>query len=237
MKKCKICEIEKEIEFFPKWKKTCKSCCYELNKIWKMNNKKIIESNCIDCDIKYETIIYSTENINSRCRKCSIKYKKTFIVNKICRICNLEKGLDLFYKNYKICKKCLFIKQNDKYRKRLNEDKLFKLKHNLKVSIRKSLNSINKKKNYKKTEIILGCSFDEFKSYLESKFESWMNWENKGLYNGEFNYGWDIDHKIPLSTAETEEEVYKLNHYTNLQPLCSKINRDIKKDRIYEDKT
>ena len=24
----------------------------------------------------------------------------------------------------------------------------------------------------------------------------------------------------------------KLNHYTNLQPLCSKINRDIKKDKL-----
>lgn len=85
---------------------------------------------------------------------------------------------------------------------------------------------IQKKNN--KTEIILGCSFEEFKLYLESKFEDWMNWENRGLYNGEFNYGWDIDHIIPLSIAKSEEELIKLNHYTNLQPLCSKINRDIK---------
>ena len=45
-------------------------------------------------------------------------------------------------------------------------------------------------------------------------------------------YGWDIDHKIPLASAETEEELLKLNHYTNLQPLCSRINRDIKRDRL-----
>jgi hypothetical protein len=77
---------------------------------------------------------------------------------------------------------------------------------------------------------ILGCSFEEFKLYLESKFEPWMTWENKGLYNGELNYGWDIDHIIPISSATTEEEIIKLNHYTNLQPLCSKVNRDIKKD-------
>jgi len=51
-----------------------------------------------------------------------------------------------------------------------------------------------------------------------------------GLYNGEFNYGWDIDHIIPISTAKTEDDVYKLNYYTNLQPLCSKINRYIKKN-------
>ena len=59
-----------------------------------------------------------------------------------------------------------------------------------------------------------------------------MTWENRGLYNGELYYGWDIDHKIPLSSATTEDDVIKLNHFTNLQPLCSKINRDIKKDKI-----
>ncbi len=89
------------------------------------------------------------------------------------------------------------------------------------------------KKN-SKTEQILGCSILEFKSFIENKFEKWMNWENKGLYNGELNYGWDIDHIIPLSFAKTEEELLKLNHYKNLQPLCSKINRDIKKDLINE---
>jgi len=59
-----------------------------------------------------------------------------------------------------------------------------------------------------------------------------MTWENKGLYNGELSYGWDIDHIIPLSSASTEEELIKLNHYTNLQPLCSYINRYIKMNII-----
>lgn len=77
---------------------------------------------------------------------------------------------------------------------------------------------------------MLGCSFDKFKSHLESKFESWMSWDNYGKYNGELNYGWDIDHIIPISSATTEEEIIKLNHHTNLQPLCSRVNRDIKKD-------
>ena len=58
-----------------------------------------------------------------------------------------------------------------------------------------------------------------------------MTWDNKGMYNGELNYGWDIDHIIPISSAKTEDDLYILNHYTNLQPLCSKVNRDIKKDR------
>ena len=59
-----------------------------------------------------------------------------------------------------------------------------------------------------------------------------MNWDNYGLYNGELDYGWDLDHIIPISSAKTEEDIIRLNHYTNLQPLCSKTNRDIKKDKL-----
>lgn len=47
-----------------------------------------------------------------------------------------------------------------------------------------------------KTSEILGCSYEEFRIYLESKFEDWMNWDNRGLYNkNKFNYGWDIQRK------------------------------------------
>jgi hypothetical protein len=111
--------------------------------------------------------------------------------------------------------------------KRMKEDELFRFKS----IMRKSIGNLIKNKS-KSTQDIIGCSFEEFKSYLESKFDNWMNWENKGLYNGYFNYGWDIDHIIPLSTAKTEEEVIKLNHYTNLQPLDSHINRNVKRDKI-----
>lgn len=65
-----------------------------------------------------------------------------------------------------------------------------------------------------------------------------MSWENYGLYeSGVLEYGWDIDHIIPVSKAKDEEELIKLNHYTNLQPLCSFINRDIKKHKLIYDKT
>jgi hypothetical protein len=66
--------------------------------------------------------------------------------------------------------------------------------------------------------------------YIESKFEDWMNWDNRGKFNGELNYGWDLDHIVPISSAVTEEDIIKLNHYTNFQPLCSYINRVIKKN-------
>jgi hypothetical protein len=94
--------------------------------------------------------------------------------------------------------------------------------------ILKKRNIIKKSKTFE----ILGCTIEEFKLHLESKFESWMNWVNYGKYNGEYGYGWDIDHIIPLSSAKTEEEILKLSYYSNLQPLCSKINRDEKRDNI-----
>ena len=60
-----------------------------------------------------------------------------------------------------------------------------------------------------------------------------MNWENYGLYiSKKLNYGWDIDHIIPLNVAKTEDEIIILNHYTNLQPLCSYTNRNIKMWKI-----
>lgn len=122
-----------------------------------------------------------------------------------------------YYKNYQ--------------KNRRDNDELFKLTGNIRCLIKNSLinNTLKKKK---KTEKILGISFNGFKLYLESKFEDWMTWENYGKYNGDLNYGWDIDHITPLSSAKNEEEMIKLNHYTNLQPLCSKVNRDIKKDRL-----
>lgn len=119
-------------------------------------------------------------------------------------------------------------KINEYRRKRLKKDPLFKLS----CMIRGYINQSFKRKNHtkkSKTYKLLGCSFEELKFHIESKFEPWMSWENHGLYNGELNYGWDIDHIIPLSSVNCEEELLKLFHHINLQPLCSRINRDIKK--------
>ena len=43
-----------------------------------------------------------------------------------------------------------------------------------------------------------------------------MNWENTGK--------WHLYHTKPLKLAETEEDVIKLNHYTNFQPLWAEDN-------------
>jgi len=64
----------------------------------------------------------------------------------------------------------------------------------------------------------LGCNIVEFKAHIESKFQPGMTWENHG------NFGWHVDHIIPLSQAKTPEDVVRLTHYTNLQPLWWRDN-------------
>jgi len=121
--------------------------------------------------------------------------------------------------------------RNENHKKRLKSDSFYRLKCKYKQSLHHILKSKGLSKNNSTIEI-LGCSYEDFKEYLESKFKPWMNWDNKGLYNGTEGYGWDIDHIKPLSSAKTEEELLKLCHFSNLQPLCSYINRRIKKDNF-----
>ena len=116
--------------------------------------------------------------------------------------------------------------RNKEYkRNRLIIDPLYRLKSNISRRIRRCM-----KNKSNRTYEILGCSPSDFKLYIESKFEHWMSWDNYGKYNGDFNHGWDLDHITPISSAINEEAIISLNHYKNLQPLCSKVNRDIKRD-------
>jgi hypothetical protein len=162
---------------------------------------------------------------------------------KICCQCKKEKPITEFFKNHKnkdglFCK-CKLCKPNphpSNYIKRNNprqplDKKLKRISVNLNKSIRRSFKNkgIIKSKSISQT---LGCSYQDFKLYIESQFEPWMNWDNYGLFNGQLNYGWDLDHIIPKSSAKTEEDILKLNHYTNFKPLCSYTNRYIKKDRL-----
>jgi hypothetical protein len=133
--------------------------------------------------------------------------------------------------NYSINKETIQAKRRIYTNEKYKTDSLFKLKVVTRNLIKKSLNRKGYLKSSKTNEI-LGCTYEDFKKYLESKFEPWMSWDNYGLYNGDFNYGWDVDHYMPLITAKSEADVIRLNHYTNLQPLCSHTNRDIKRDSL-----
>lgn len=186
-----------------------KSTINEKHKIYYKNNKnKIIQ----------KTKEYRENNIEKEKERNKKYYNE-----------NLDK-IKNESKKYRELNKDNKKEYDKKYREyRMVNDLIYLLKHKISKSIRNSLLKNNYTKKSRSHEI-LGCSFEELKEHLESKFETWMTWDNRGLYNGELNHGWDIDHIIPLSSAITEDDVYRLNHYTNLQPLCSYTNRYIKKD-------
>ena len=93
-------------------------------------------------------------------------------------------------------------------------DPLFKLSISIGNRIRESIHKMGYSKK-SKTKIILGCDFEEFKNHIENLFQEGMSWEN---YGKDIN-GWQLDHIMPISIAKSEEDVVKLNHYSNFQPL------------------
>lgn len=122
----------------------------------------------------------------------------------------LEKNPDSFKK---------WLEKNREHRKNYinnyNSNPLNKMKNSLRSRINELM---NKKYENPKTIDLLGCNYEFFISYIESKFELGMCWANYGYR------GWHLDHIIPLSSAKNENELIKLFHYTNLQPLWSLDN-------------
>ena len=227
---CKLCRQENSLknkdkisEYNKKYYQKNKDIINEQSKDYNKNNKKKLseqnkkyrENNTEK--IKIKRLEWEEKNM------CKIKkYQNDWREN------NKQYILD-YSKKYRGENKD---KINEYYKLKYNNDPLFKLKQNIRNRIRGSFNIYGYTKK-SRTHDILGCSYEQLKNHIESQFEGWMSWENKGNPEDgilDLNKTWDIDHIIPLSSAETEEDVIKLNHYTNLQPLCSYHNRFIKKD-------
>lgn len=181
----------------------------------------------------------SKDGKNGQCKSC---VKLNYKYDKKIPIINLEESIErkkirdlkksLYNKKYREeNRERLRVKNNIDKQNRINKNPLTKLRFRISNNITVSLKRNGGKKLCKTTDI-LGCSFNDFRNHIESLWESWMSWENygnpkDGVY--EPNKTWDLDHIIPSSKAKTEEEILKLNHYSNFQPLCSHNNRFIKK--------
>ncbi len=165
---------------------------------------------------------------------------------RVCKKCNLEKDILEYTKLYSnkewrrsVCRWCLGYKglipktkeeklqqrresrlkrrdieliQRKEYYLKKKKDPIFALTKRL----RNRIYNILRKDKCRHTIDIVGCSKEEFKIHIESQFKDGMSWERLNEIH--------IDHIIPVSSATTKEEVYKLNHYTNLQPLWAKDN-------------
>lgn len=98
-----------------------------------------------------------------------------------------------------------------KYRKnRRHMDKMFSIKENMRARFRYELAKRGESKQIKANEY-LGCSWVFLRDYLAQKFTDGMSWNNYGE--------WHVDHIMPLASATTRDDLIKLCHYSNLQPL------------------
>lgn len=106
-------------------------------------------------------------------------------------------------------------KLNEYSRKRRANDPLFAIVVDLRNRTLRAFNRAGYSKG-SKTADMLGADWSVVKDHIESRFNRGMSWENKGK--------WHIDHIIPLASANTEDELIQLCHYTNLQPLWAEDN-------------
>jgi hypothetical protein len=119
-------------------------------------------------------------------------------------------------KAYREVNKSKMREWSKEYRKeREKVDPVFKLARRIRTLIYIKIRSHGYTKK-SKTYSILGCSYDEFSTHIAKQFTQGMTWENYG--------DWHIDHIIPVASATTEDDVIRLNHYTNLQPLWARDN-------------
>lgn len=195
---CSICKLKKEYKNFGSDKRRKNGLRSECNECRKILSKKYLENNK---EKRKETIKKYYENNKLKESERLKKYRKE----------NSEKRKET---------KLNWVKKNkEKYneysrnwkKNKFKNDVTYKLITNLRIRTKSFLRNTEKK-----FDNIIGCTPEDLKIHLEKKFTGIMTWENYGFY------GWHIDHIIPLSSAKNEDELLKLCHFSNLQPLwCS----------------
>jgi len=176
---------------------------------------------CNKCGLEKPFSDFSTDNskkdkLQGKCKVCNkaevLKHIKTnnYQHQKVWN----NKNNKLYFREWKENNKEYW---NEYQKHRRVEDPYYSLYINLRSRIS---NLLTGKTKSKRTQEIIGLPLDEFKIYLEKQWIEGMNWGNYGCGEGK----WVIDHKTPIASAVSENDIINLNHYTNLQPMWWKDN-------------
>ena len=210
---CTKCNKEKELsEYYfrtdyQRYSTICKECCRKRSKIYRDSHLDYYRDymNRYSQEHKEYYKDYMLKNRN----KYSILQKEWYENNK-------DKRRE-YQKNYYKNNKEYVSSYNQTYRKRLKETSdVYKEKVKISQKLRKVFVSKGKYEN-DDLEKITKLKSSELYAYLLQTFKNTY----KHKYNGEEVH---IDHKTPLAKAKTVEDVYKLNHHTNLQLLYPEDN-------------
>jgi hypothetical protein len=185
--------------------KYCKKCAQnkpKTNFSKRTSSKDGLDTYCKPCKkaITDTWISHNKEKLKLIKRKSDANWysknkSKKININKKWKQKNADKNRE-WYREYK--------------KKREKIDPQFKLCNKLRTRLWYALKKQKPKIGLLK---LMGCSSLELKTYIESKFQPGMTWDNYGE--------WEIDHILPLSRFDLtdENQVLKACHYTNLQPL------------------
>ncbi len=215
MKKvCRICNCEKDINDFPKRKETqdgyrneCKKCHNDQRR------KSYLKNIQHEKEVKKNYYKNNFETIKEKKKKYYEENKDFYAQkNKEYREKHKEE-LNNYAKEYrKLHQKEITAKRKEKR----HNDKKYYFEIYLRNKINNYLYRYGKIKKKNNVQEILGCTYEEFKKYIENKFQNGMSWENRGK--------WHLDHIIPLATAKNYDDLIRLNHHTNFQPLWAEDN-------------
>lgn len=100
-----------------------------------------------------------------------------------------------------------------------------RLAQNLRNNLNKKLTQINVSKD-SSTIQLLGCTINEFRSYLEKLWLPNMSWDNYGVYKNQGTRTWHIDHIKPCSLFDLTDikQQKECFHYSNMQPMWADEN-------------
>jgi hypothetical protein len=237
-KVCSKCKVDKPLtlEFFAErkfannrigFRGQCRLCINERHsEIYRSRTKSEIfiptQKICSVCSIKKQNTEFHKnsgrlDGLSVYCKECMNSYKRTDKWRHWDNVRTKKRWQTEEYREYHLNYRNQNISRirknnNKKHKIRIHTDFLYRMRR----SISKRIHTILGAGKSKRTLEILGADKTTIKLHFESKFVDGMTWENQGK--------WHIDHIIPISTAITEEDVYRLNHYTNLQPLWAKDN-------------
>lgn len=220
-----------------------------------LNPKKIKLRKCI-CGIRFDCVLmgFKVSNIiqTNRTHTINVKTNKPYVLCDRCRT-QQKKYKDDNKEHAKQVKKLYAARPerkekrrelDKKYRSRIeikqknnawqheryHTDIVFKCRQSLSRTLGHKLRAMSNGTNIKKNTMeFLGCTIDEFKEYIESKFEEGMSWDNYG--RKPYTRCWELDHIIPAKYKEddteeiTVETIVKRSHYTNFQPMWAIDNR------------
>lgn len=147
----------------------------------------------------------SSEAIKGALRQSSTRYYRE----------NLDAAKAARRSYYEKNKQHLIAAQAEYARARSEVDHLYRMRTRLRTLVKSALKRRASKAS-KSTVVLLGASIQTALAHIEGLFLAGMSWENHGE--------WHIDHITPLASAKNEDELTRLCHYKNLQPLWAKDN-------------